>query len=71
MIGLWPVDMAEDLRQWLTQEETRKVQAWTRRLTPAEVRFAPDAAAAPDPFFNANRPEDLVLARDWLRGAGA
>jgi molybdopterin-guanine dinucleotide biosynthesis protein A len=57
--ALWPVALAEELRRVLMEEELRKVDAWTARHRVAVIDFA---IGAVDPFFNANRPEDLAEA---------
>lgn len=59
VFGLWPVALAEDLRRALADEGVRKVDVWTARHRLAVAEFA---AAPFDPFFNANRPEDLAEA---------
>jgi molybdopterin-guanine dinucleotide biosynthesis protein A len=59
VFGLWRVDLADDLRRALTIEGIHKVDQWTARYKLAEVEFA---TAPFDPFFNANRPEDLDAA---------
>ncbi len=59
VIGLWPVRLAGDLRRALGEEGIRKVDVWTARYTLATVHFNDDPV---DPFFNANRPDDLVEA---------
>jgi molybdenum cofactor guanylyltransferase len=76
VFGLWPLALREDLRRALEIEAIRKVDAWTARHRLAIVDFAMGAI---DPFFNANRPEDLaeaerlaMLARDpYPQGGGA
>ena len=67
VIGLWPVALRTDLRQAMIFEGVRKVDAWTGRHTVADVDFASEPV---DPFFNANRPEDLDEAQRAL-AAGA
>ena len=67
VFGLWPVRLREDLRRALCDEEIRKVDVWTARHALAEVDFP---AAGHDPFFNANRPEDLARAEDILARIG-
>lgn len=57
--GLWPVELREDLRAEL-QAGTRKVLAWTDKHGTA---FADFPSGDIDPFFNVNRPEDLVTAQ--------
>ena len=64
VFGLWPVRLREDLRHALVVEGIRKVDLWTARHRLATVRF-PDQPV--DPFFNANRPEDLEVAAELLR----
>lgn len=56
-IGLWSTALADDLRRALTGG-LRKIDLWTARHRLATVDFAAD----PDPFFNANTPEDLAAA---------
>ncbi len=63
VFGLWPVRLAEDLRRAMTEEGIRKVDLWTARHSLALVDFD----APYDPFFNANRPEDLSQAEALLK----
>jgi molybdopterin-guanine dinucleotide biosynthesis protein A len=63
VIGLWPVRLREELREALVGEGIRKVDRWTGRYRLATVCFADRPV---DPFFNANRPEDLEQARVLL-----
>jgi molybdopterin-guanine dinucleotide biosynthesis protein A len=62
VVGLWPVALREDLARWLVTSETMKVQAWAARHEIAYCDFEPEHDRAPDPFFNANTPEDLAEA---------
>jgi molybdenum cofactor guanylyltransferase len=59
VFGLWPLALRDDLRRAVVAERIRKVDVWTARHDLAAVDFA---AAPIDPFFNANRPEDLAEA---------
>ena len=59
VFGLWPVALREDLRRAMVEEGIRKVDVWTARHRLVQVDF-PDSPI--DPFFNANRPEDLEAA---------
>ena len=61
--GLWPVRLRHELRRALVEEDIRKVDRWTGRYRLATVAFPAEPI---DPFFNANRPEDLVEAERWL-----
>ena len=65
VIGLWPVHLREALREALVVEGIRKVDVWTARYRLATVPFA-DEIGGVDPFFNANRPEDLDRAAALL-----
>ncbi len=68
VFGLWPVHLRAALRQAMEVDGVRKVDLWTARYRLATVAFAADPV---DPFFNANRPEDLAEAeRLLLAGAG-
>ena len=65
VIGLWPVALREALANALGEEGIAKVDRWTARYTLAVAEFD---AGPPDPFFNANRPEDLETAEQILSG---
>ena len=64
VFGLWPVRLREDLRRAVLKEGVRKVDQWTSRHKIVTVSFR-DAPV--DPFFNANRPEDLTAAARLLQ----
>jgi len=66
VIGLWPVRLRDELRRALTLEDIRKVDVWTARYRLATVEFP---ITTIDPFFNANRPEDLDRAAALLEAA--
>ena len=66
VFGLWHVALAADLRRSLVDEGLRKIEAWTARHRLVTVEFS---AAPIDPFFNANRPEDLAEAERLLAAA--
>ena len=65
VFGLWPVTLREELRRALVDDGLRKIDLWTARHRLATVQFA---ATPFDPFFNANRPEDLAEAERLLAG---
>lgn len=65
VIGLWPVALAEPLREALTVRDIRKIDRWTAEYS---VAYADWPAEPLDPFFNVNRPEDLALAEELLSG---
>ena len=68
VFGLWRVDLCDDLRRAMVEEEIRKVDVWTarHRLSTVEFPVAATAGAPADPFFNTNRPEDLETAEQAL-----
>ena len=66
VFGLWPVRLRGDLRRAVVEEGIRKVDQWTARHRLVEVPFADRPI---DPFFNANRPEDLAAAAELLNAA--
>ncbi len=63
VFGMWPVRLADDLRNAVLKEDVRKVDVWTSRYNVAKVDY-PDVPY--DPFFNANTPDDLVKAQKIL-----
>jgi molybdopterin-guanine dinucleotide biosynthesis protein A len=66
VFGLWPVRLRDDLHRAVVDQGIHKVDLWTARYTLATVRFADQPV---DPFFNANRPEDLETAAALLKAA--
>jgi len=66
VVGLWPVRLRDALRQALVGEGIRKVDVWTGRYRLATIAFADTPI---DPFFNANRPDDLAAAEALLQRA--
>jgi len=60
-----PVGLRDDLEAALRDEGITKVDRWTARYRLAVAEFD---AGPPDPFFNANRPEDLETAEGLLPG---
>jgi molybdenum cofactor guanylyltransferase len=57
--ALWAVALRDDLRHALVEEDLRKIDRWTARHGVAHAGWATEPF---DPFFNANRPEDLAEA---------
>lgn len=57
--GLWALRLMLELRSALIDEDIRKIDRWTARYRMADVEFSSESI---DPFFNANRPEDLEAA---------
>lgn len=59
VFGLWPLALRGALRKAIVDEDVRKVDVWTARYSLTTVDFE---AEPHDPFFNANRPDDLSEA---------
>jgi molybdopterin-guanine dinucleotide biosynthesis protein A len=59
VIGLWSVDLREELRHALVVEDMRKIDRWTARYKLATVTWP---TAPVDPFFNANTMDDIAAA---------
>jgi molybdopterin-guanine dinucleotide biosynthesis protein A len=59
VVGLWSVQLRDDLRQALTGEGLHKIELWTARHG---VAIADWPATPVDPFFNVNTPEDAARA---------
>ncbi len=66
VFGLWPVGLADALRHAMVEDDIRKVDRFTSRYRLIDVSFPTDPL---DPFFNTNRPEDLVEAERLAGGA--
>ncbi len=64
--GVWPVALADDLRQSLL-DGVRKVVLWTDRHGAAMVSFSSDPF---DPFFNVNTPDDMATAEALAKEHG-
>ncbi len=64
VIGLWHLSLQGSLRRALVEEGVRKVDVWTARHGIVDVAY--DLKPV-DPFFNANKPEDLEIAGKLLR----
>jgi len=67
IFGLWKTELLQPLIDWLAQSEKASVFAFARHVGFEEVEFplveiSPDGKTY-DPFFNINRPEDLVEAK--------
>ena len=64
VFALWPVDLADDLRRAMMDEDMRKIDRWTARYSIVSVAF--DDEDGVDPFFNINRAEDLAAAEQLI-----
>lgn len=68
VFGLWPVRLADALRQAMVDDDIRKVDRFTARYRLAEAIFPTTPF---DPFFNTNRPDDLTEAEHLLANTRA
>jgi molybdopterin-guanine dinucleotide biosynthesis protein A len=59
VIGLWSVDLRDELRRALVVEGVRKIDRWTARYRLATVSWPTEPL---DPFFNANTMDDIAEA---------
>ena len=59
VVGIWPIELREDLRRALTRDGVRRVTEWSARYP---FGMAAWAATPVDPFFNINKPEDVAEA---------
>jgi len=59
VVGLWHVELREDLRHAITVEDLRKIEVWTARHGVALADWPTEPV---DPFFNVNTPEDVEMA---------
>ena len=59
VIGLWRVDLRDELRHALVVEDIRKIDRWTARYALATVSWPTEPL---DPFFNANTIDDIAEA---------
>ena len=67
VFGLWPVELRADLRDALVEQGERKIDRWTASHRLVEVAFP---CAPVDPFFNANREDDLAEAERLIAEHG-
>lgn len=63
VVALWPLSLASDLRCALVDEDLRKILVFADRYTRVNVVWGEHEG---DPFFNINRPEDLIAAEKRL-----
>jgi molybdenum cofactor guanylyltransferase len=65
-LGLWAVDLADDLAESLAKGE-HQVQLWVDRHWHVNVLFPTEDGEKCDPFFTINTPEDFAAAEHLLR----
>ena len=64
VFGLWPIDLAPALEEWLAGGLSRKVRDWVEHIPHVVVEFV--EVDGSDPFFNVNTPDDVKLAQSLL-----
>jgi molybdopterin-guanine dinucleotide biosynthesis protein A len=69
VFGLWPVALADALAEWRRTARSQGVRAFLAASGYTVVGFDMPPGG-PDPFLNANTPEELDAAARWLSTAG-
>ena len=64
VIGLWNVNLREELRHALVVEDMRRIDRWTARYRLATVEWPHTPI---DPFFNANTMDDIAAAEELAK----
>lgn len=69
VFGLWPVALSGQLRDFLSETDTFKVMAFVKQHDFREASFplVTTAGQTYDPFFNANTPDDILMAARLAR----
>ncbi len=73
VFGLWPVALVDELEEFLTKGDTRKILAFTDRYVRLNVPFdhiEPAGGEPVDPFFNINAPQDVARAEAIVQALG-
>ena len=66
-VSLWPAALASTVEAWIAQQADRSIRGFLATRRVATVDFG----GTVDPFFNINRPADLVEAERLLAASGA
>ncbi|MDR6101440.1 molybdopterin-guanine dinucleotide biosynthesis protein A [Agrobacterium larrymoorei] len=69
VFALWPLALANDLEQWLADDDNRRIRSFLARHATIGVSFPPveSSTSSIDPFFNINTPEELAQAQNFLK----
>ncbi|ATN34694.1 molybdenum cofactor guanylyltransferase MobA [Rhizobium sp. ACO-34A] len=69
VVALWPISLTDDLKEWLSNPDNRKLQSFIAHHPSVAVDFPTiETASGPlDPFFNVNTPDDLARAEQILK----
>ncbi|WP_306930150.1 molybdenum cofactor guanylyltransferase MobA [Agrobacterium larrymoorei] len=69
VFALWPLALANDLEQWLADDDNRRIRSFLARHPTIGVSFPPveSSTSSIDPFFNINTPEELAQALTFLK----
>lgn len=68
VFGIWPVGLRDALRRAMVEEDMRTISSWTARYHIRHVSFDVDPV---DPFFNVNKPDNLIEAEAMLSAVSA
>lgn len=73
VFALWPIAIADDLENWLADDENRRIRSFLARHPTLGVSFPPveSATASIDPFFNINTPDELSQAETFFKSMSA
>ena len=68
VFGLWPINLATNLKQWLTSGQSKKVLSWVDCHPNSIVEFEGMQVGDEliDPFFNINTPADKIVATELI-----
>lgn len=69
VFALWPLNLCDNLQEWLRNTDTLKVMAWVKMHPHHFIEFPLENGL--DPFFNINTPDDLKMAERFMENAGA
>ena len=69
VFGLWPTRITSDLKNWIDQNQSRKVMDFVNTHSNYLVEFdlVEMGNEIIDPFFNVNAPDDIVIAENYSK----
>ncbi len=67
LTGYWDCSLLPELTSALATQNLRRVQDWAKLVHAENVEWPVDPV---DPFFNINRPQDLLAAESYLKSSG-
>lgn len=72
VFGLWPISSRRELRQWLANDQNRRVMNWIESHPHCSFEFPlteTQTGQPTDPFFNINTQDDILEAREQWTGS--